>query len=107
MTASPTRPAIATLVAQDAVDKLAALDVIARAVGSAVSGSGTSTPSVVLAAGVRVQIEIPKFGEPPPLIIDVHADAGRDVAERHALDLLDVLRSATSWQLATDFDRVY
>lgn len=107
MSASPKESAVATLVAHDAVDKLTALRAIARATRSSVVGAGTSTPTVPLADGVWAQIDIPKFGEPPPLVIDVHAIAGRDVALRSALELLDTLRAATEWDLATDFDRVF
>ncbi|MET0297898.1 MAG: hypothetical protein ABW024_10880 [Microbacterium sp.] len=103
---SPSAESAATLIAQDAVDKLAALDTIARAVGSVVVGAGTSRPTVPLSEGVWAQIDIPKFGEPPPLAIDVHAVAGREVALRHARDLLGVLQRATSWHLSTDFDRI-
>lgn len=106
MSASPIESAVATLVAQDAVDKLTALRAIARAAGSTIKDGGTSSPTVPLADGVWAQIDIPKFGEPPPLVIDVHAVAGRDEALRHALELLDTLRAATDWDLSTDFDRV-
>ncbi|MDN3495238.1 hypothetical protein QL996_04810 [Planococcus sp. APC 4015] len=107
MSTSPTESAVATLVAQDAVDKLTALRTIARVAASTVQSPATARPTVPLADGVWAQIDIPKFGEPPPLVIDVHAVAGRDVALRHALALLDQLRATTEWDLATDFDRVY
>ncbi len=92
-------PATATIVAADAVDKLAALATISRVVGAPVSGAGTATPTIALADGVWVQIEIPKFGEPPPLAIDVHAAAGSTVAREHAEHLLALLQRHTAWDL--------
>ncbi|WP_439592477.1 hypothetical protein [Microbacterium sp.] len=107
MTESSHVPAIATLVAADAVDKPTALATIARAVGSAVDATRPARPRVPLAGGVWVEIDIPKFGEPPPLAIDVHSPAGFEAAKRSALALLEVLRAATDWTIVTDFDRVY
>lgn len=95
--------AVATLVAADAVDKLAALAVIARSVGAAVVGRGTARPTVPLRDGVWVEIDIPKFGEPPPLAIDVHSAAGIEHARREALALLAVLRRDTRWSLTPAF----
>lgn len=92
-------PATATLVAADAVDKLAALATISRIVAAPVSGAGTAAPKIPLADGVWVQIEIPKFGEPPPLAIDVHAAAGSPVAREHAERLLALLSDHTPWDL--------
>lgn len=95
---------VATLVAADAIDKLAALAVISLAVDRAIQDAGTSRPRIVIADGVWIQIDIPKFGEPPPVAIDVHAEAGLAVAQRHARELLEVLREATVWTLSAAFD---
>lgn len=92
-------PATVTIVAADAVDKLAALATISRVVGAPVNGAGTAAPKIALADGVWVQIEIPKFGEPPPLAIDVHATAGAAAAREHAERLLALLHDHTSWGL--------
>lgn len=99
--------AVATLVAADAIDKLTALAVIAHAVGSAVDTRNPARPRIPLGDGVWIEIDIPKFGEPPPLAIDVHATAGFDTARRRARELLAVLGEATDWTIVTDFDRVY
>ncbi len=96
--------AVATLVAANAVDKLAALTVISLAVDSPIRDAATSRPHIVIADGVWVQIDIPKFGEPPPVAIDVHAVAGVAAAEGHALELMRVLRTATAWSLSAAFD---
>jgi hypothetical protein len=95
--------AVATLVAADAVDKLSALTTIARAMGAAVVGGGTSRPTIPIGDGVWIEIDIPKFGEPPPLAIDVHATAGPEAARREALALLAVLRRDTGWSLIPAF----
>lgn len=104
MQADRTDTAVATIVAADAVDKLAALATIADAVGSRVIGAGTSTPTIPLADGVWAQIEIPKFGEPPPLAIDVHATSGLEAARHHARRLADTLAHATTWSLSLMFE---
>ncbi|MET0812518.1 MAG: hypothetical protein ABWY03_05645 [Microbacterium sp.] len=98
--------ATATLVAADAVDKPTALAIIARAVGSAVDTARPARPRIPLADGVWIEIDIPKFGEPPPLAIDVHATAGFEAAKQSALAVLPLLRAATEWTIVTDFDRV-
>ncbi|WP_322411572.1 hypothetical protein [Microbacterium invictum] len=95
--------AVATLVAADAVDKIAALAIIARATESTVIGGGTARPRIPLGEGVWIEIEIPKFGEPPPLAIDVHAVDGVVVARREALALRGVLRRVTRWSLTAAF----
>lgn len=103
MTANPPRAAVATIVAANAVDKLAALQIIADAVGSFVKGAGTSQPAIPLAEGVWIRIEIPKFGEPPPLAIDVHAAGGTERARSEALALMERLRERTPWLLSPTF----
>ncbi|TQK20306.1 hypothetical protein FBY40_2835 [Microbacterium sp. SLBN-154] len=96
-------PAVATLVAADAVDKLAALAIIARATGSTVVGGGTARPRIPLRDGVWIEIEIPKFGEPPPLAIDVHATEGPAAARSEAIALRGILRSVTEWSVIAAF----
>lgn len=104
MSDTPAGPGVATIVAADAVDKLGALAAVSRAVGAPVRDAGTSRPSVPLGEGVWAQIDIPKFGEPPPLAIDVHAVAGESAAREHALRLLVSLRDTTDWTLIPAFD---
>ncbi|WJL96259.1 hypothetical protein QSU92_03435 [Microbacterium sp. ET2] len=107
MSSPPRAPAadaaVATLVAADAVDKLAALAIIARATGGTVVGSGTARPRIPLRDGVWIEIEIPKFGEPPPLAIDVHASEGQAAARSEAIALRDVLRRVTEWSIVAAF----
>jgi hypothetical protein len=105
MTPDPPSAAVATIVAADAVDKLDALAVISRTLGAPVRGGGTASPTIALADGLWIQIDIPKFGEPPPLAIDVHAVAGPAAARREALELMRRLAEATDWTLTPAFSR--
>lgn len=93
---------VATIVVSDAVTKLDALAQISRVTGAAVSGAATASPRVPLAAGVWAHVDIPKFGEAPPLAIDVHADGGVAAAREHALALAERLR-ASGWSVAAAF----
>ena len=63
--------AVATLVVQVTVTKLDALAVISLAVDSPVLAAGSSRPRIELDGGAWAEVDIPKFGEPPPLAIDV------------------------------------
>ncbi|WP_291050285.1 hypothetical protein [Herbiconiux sp.] len=93
----------ATLVVRDAVTKLDALAVIALAVDRPVSDARGVHPYVELEGGARAEIEIPKFGEPPPLAIDVYSTLSHDHAAMSALALLGVLETATAWTVKPDF----
>lgn len=68
-------PFVLPLVVDIAVSKLDALDVIAFVCDGAVEHAGTAYPRVGLAANAWAEVEIPKFGDPPPLVIDVCSDA--------------------------------
>lgn len=102
----PRESAVATLVVADAVDKPTALASIARAVGAAVDRRRPARPRVPLGDDAWVEIDIPKFGEPPPLAIDVHAVGDPARAQRYALALMQALRESTTWAVATDFERL-
>jgi len=93
----------ATLVVRDAVTKLDALAIVALAVDRPISGVGTMHPYVELEGGARVEIEIPKFGEPPPLALDVYSRLGFEHAAMSALALLARLEEATAWTVKPDF----
>ncbi|CAN5168196.1 hypothetical protein BH11ACT3_BH11ACT3_01240 [soil metagenome] len=94
---------IATLVVQSAVTKIDALAIIALATDSFVAGAGTVSPSVPLGRNVRVEVEIPKFGEPPPLAIDVVSEIGLGEAQAAARDLRSLLERVTPWRIVEDF----
>ena len=103
MSASPA-PHLATLVVGDAVTKLEALTVVALAVDGTVDDAGTSRPVIRLSPTAWAQIDIPKFGEPPPLAIDVYSTLDASDARRQALALASALAENTDWSIVPKFD---
>ena len=93
----------ATLVVHNAVNKLDALDTVALACGSTVSESDTARPRIALSPQSWIEIEIPKFGEPPPLAIDVYSTVSDDHARLQALGVLEALQVSTVWSVTPDF----
>jgi len=107
------RPAVvteycATIVVMTAITKLDALAIVSLAVDRPVERQRTMRPFVPLAGvgygdGAWVEIEIPKFGEPPPLAIDVYSTISDDHARLHALTLMAQLDDYTGWRIRPDF----
>lgn len=95
--------AVATLVVQIAITKIDALAVISLAADSPVVAAGTSRPRVALDAGAWAEVDIPKFGEPPPLAIDVRSPLGLEHARLSALTLAAALERDTGWVVYPDF----
>lgn len=95
---------LATLVVQSAVTKIDALAIIALALDSPVRDARTVRPYIELVGGERVEIEIPKFGEPPPLAIDVISTDSLHAARIAAIALQMTLESVTPWRIVPDFD---
>ncbi|WP_439563928.1 hypothetical protein [Microcella sp.] len=98
----------ATIVVMSAVTKLDALAIVALAVDRPVERQRTMRPFVPLDGagyqnGAWVEIEIPKFGEPPPLAIDVYSTISDDHARLQALTLLARLEQYTGWRIRPDF----
>ena len=98
----------ATIVVRSAVTKLDALAIVALAVDAPVQQQRTTRPYVELGApidgrGAWVEIEIPKFGEPPPLAIDVYSTVSDDHARLQALTLMATLEGYTGWSIRPDF----
>lgn len=83
--AHPERHVIA-LVVHLPITKLDALDAIAFAADGAIEGAGTAFPRVPLGPSAWAEVELPRFGEPPPFAIDVWSTASltdaADQAER-------------------------
>lgn len=71
---------LATAVWHEAVNKLEALSTVAKAMDARITDLGTQTPRIVLSKSAWIQIEIPKFGEPPPVAIDVWSSRSRTEA---------------------------
>jgi hypothetical protein len=93
----------ATIVVGNAVTKLEGLMIVALVADAEVRYQRTARPYVPIAEGCWAEIEIPKFGEPPPLAIDVYSSVSGDHARLHALSLLEGLRTQTAWNLRPDF----
>jgi hypothetical protein len=98
-TSSSTASSTATIIVDAAITKLEALDAIAAAVGSPVRGAGSATPHVALPDGGRIVVDIPKFGEAPPLAIDITIPGGVLEARLAAQTLRESLASTTGWSV--------
>ncbi len=94
---------IATLVLQQAVSKPDALAMLALVLDRPIEGAGTPAARVPVGEGAWVEVEIPKFGEPPPLAIDVVSTLSDDHARLEALRLAVVLQQAAGWIAVPDF----
>jgi hypothetical protein len=103
--ADPTTPSrfCATLVVDEAITKLQALDAIAEALQVSVQHPGTRRPFVPVGEDAWAEIEIPKFGEAPPLSIDVYSVVSAADAEVRALTLMAQLSASTSWVMRPMF----
>lgn len=88
---------VATLVADVHLTKPEALAVIAATLDATVHGARTAAPFVSLPHGGRVEVEIPKFGEAPPLAIDVYDPRGAAEARAAAHSLLERLADTAGW----------
>lgn len=99
----PAFDAVATLVVQVAANKIDALAVISLAVDSPVLAVGSARPRIELGGGAWAEVEIPKFGEPPPLAIDVSSPLGLDHAQLSALALAAALERQAGWSVYPDF----
>jgi hypothetical protein len=90
---------VATLVADIPATRPEALGIIAAVLDVAVQGAHTAHAWVPLPQGGRAEVDIPKFGEAPPLAIDVYDARGPAEARAAAQALLDQLFAATGWDL--------
>ena len=93
----------ATLVLPRAVTKPDALALIALALDRPVERPGTPSAHIRLGDEVVAEVEIPKFGEPPPLAIDVVSSLSLDHARLEALRLAVVLEREAGWVAVPDF----
>jgi hypothetical protein len=90
---------VATLIADISATKPEALGIIAAVLDVSVQGAHTAHAHVALPGGSRVEVDIPKFGEAPPLAIDVYDSRGPAEARGAAQALLELLSHATAWPL--------
>ena len=99
----PDSPFCATLVVDEAITKPDALASIARTLRIPVQRPGTSGAFVALDGGAWAEVDIPKFGEAPPLAIDVYSALSRDDAETAATALMARLATGTDWAIRPMF----
>ncbi|ARJ03981.1 hypothetical protein DVJ78_01595 [Humibacter sp. BT305] len=90
------RPFVVTLVVDLPVGKLDALDVIAFVADGEVVGAGTAAPRVPLGSRSWAEVEIPRFGDPPPLAVDVFSTVSLEDARHESLRLRAALE-AVGW----------
>lgn len=99
----PASPHCATLVVDEAITKLDALAAISRTLGAPVQRPGTSRPFITVGEDAWAEIEIPKFGEAPPLAVDVYSTTSLADAEASALALMAELAAAMDWTIRPMF----
>jgi hypothetical protein len=91
-------PFVVTVVVDAPIAKLDALDVIAFVCDGEVEHAGTAFPRVSLEPGAWAEVQIPRFGDPPPLAVDVCSDRSLAVA-RAAADRLAAGLVGVGWPL--------
>ena len=101
----PSLPSSATLVVHEAITKLEALDAMAETLRVPIQRPATSRPFVVVGQDSWAEVEIPKFGEAPPLSIDVYSANSAADAEARALALMALLAAAKGWAISPMFAR--
>ena len=94
---------VATIVIHEAITKLDALSMIAKVVGERLENSDSADPLIVLASGSRVQIDVPKFCEAPPMAVDVWSAESVETARIDATRVRDLLQESTAWQVLQDW----
>jgi hypothetical protein len=57
------------------IPRTQAFEELSNTVGSPVIGRGTAHPRIELAEQIRLEIEVPKFGEDLPITLDLHGPA--------------------------------
>ena len=93
-----------TLVVDMPITKLDALDVVAFVADSEVEHARTVQPRVWLGSDAWVEVEIPRFGDPPPIAIDVLSQVSREHAAEHARRLAVALERV-GWSVRPEYPR--
>jgi hypothetical protein len=94
---------IATIVVHEAITKREALERVAVVAGTFVQEQNSAEPFVALPDGSRVNIEVPKFGEAPPMAIDVSSTVSIARARVDAAGLQALLEEATQWSIVKNW----
>lgn len=94
---------VATIVVHEAITKRAALELVAAVTGTLVQGQNSANAFVMLPEGSRVDIDVPKFGEAPPMAIDVSSDLSVACARADAADLQALLEETAQWAIVKNW----
>jgi hypothetical protein len=94
---------VATLVIHEAITKREALATIAKVLGTHIQNSDSAQPVIELPSGSRVQIDVPKFGEAPPMAVDVCSSENADTARIDASRIYERLQQSTAWRVLQDW----
>ena len=87
-----------TLVVDMAITKPEALEVIAFVSDGVVENARTAFPRVHVGKNAWAEVQIPRFADPPPVVVDVCSDASMEVARVEAARLADALERV-GWTL--------
>lgn len=94
---------VATIVIHEAITKLEALATIAEVVGAHIQNPDSAQPVIVMASGSRVRIDVPKFGEAPPMAVDVCSGTSTETARIDATYVCERLEQSTTWKVLQDW----
>lgn len=95
---------LAALVCHESLTKRDALRQLRASLGYALRNADSANPVLTLSSSSWLTIEIPKFGEAPPLTLDVWSSESRDDAEAHALELSSQIAENLGWHVVPDFE---
>ena len=93
---------LATIVCDVAITKRDALELVAGLCGVSIQDPDSTSPFVVTDPESRAQIEIPKFGEPPPLAIDIWSSKSVEHARHIANELCTRISGQVGWTCRVD-----
>lgn len=94
---------VATIVIHEAITKLDTLAMIATVSAGRIQDAHSAHPVVVLASGSRVEIDVPKFGEAPPMAVDVRSDVCAERARHDATAVQTLLLESAGWKVLQDW----
>lgn len=95
---------LAALVCHEALTKRDAFAALHDSLGFRIRNEGSPDPVMVMSASSWLTIDIPKFGEAPPLTLDVWSSKSVDAAREAALDLASQITENIGWNVTTDFE---
>lgn len=95
---------LAALVCHEALTKRDAFEQLRGLLGLDIRNPDSAQPVMVIDATTWLTIDIPKFGEAPPLTLDVWSSVSVDEARKHANALASKIAENLGWTVNTDFE---